>query len=149
MDQLANQLALAALIVAVIGFVVAIYALYRGNRNTSASTVIALNDSLRQALERLITPSGSIDLDQLPELMNLFEIACGIYLENSLAGVSKKLMGNYLASVLRAVVQNAEISNAIPAMLEGEDTFLYIKKFLRDKPATVSVIVPQLWYQSS
>ena len=110
MDKLENQLALASLIIALVGFVVAIYALYRGNRNTSASTIIALNESLRQALERLVSPSGVIDLDQLPELMNLFEIACGIYLENSLAGVSKTLMGNYLGSVLRAVIQNTEIS---------------------------------------
>lgn len=141
-------IALVSLLVALAALVVAAYAIYRGNRNTSASTLVTLNEALRQAWERLLPTPGVIHIEHLADLMNLFEIACGINLERSLAGVSKKLMSHYLNSVLRMLINNSITRSEIPKLLHDNTTFQYIKKFLGVKRKDRSVTVPLEWYES-
>jgi hypothetical protein len=147
-DWIAVVSGAASLVVAVSALAVAIFAIYRGNRNTSAATVVTLNVAFRDAWERFLKASDDDKEFHFAELMNLFEIACAIYQENSLAGVSGDLMKKYLQDILGVLVKSPYADEQIPKLLTGSTTFLEVKKFLNDKPRHPSVTVPNKWYQS-
>jgi hypothetical protein len=146
--QTADEIAVASLLTAAAALAVAVYAIFRGNRNTSAATVIALNEAIRQGWERFLPIQGDVQIDQLPELLNLFEVACAISLEGSLAGVSKSLMDDYLKSVIRMLAAHPITVAAIPALLGDKTTFQHIKKYLKATRFQLSVTVPLAWYES-
>ena len=81
----ADSLALGSLAVAVIALCLSWYAITRANRSTSAATLVTLNEGFRQAWERFFQAQGAQQDAELAELLNLFEIACAIYLEGSLS----------------------------------------------------------------
>jgi hypothetical protein len=84
----------------------------------------------------------------LAELLNLFEIACAIYLEKSLTGNSRKLAFEYIDSILRVLVQNEYTNVQVATLLETESTFIFIRKFLNQNNPNLSVTVPPQWFQS-
>jgi hypothetical protein len=147
-DWITLVLGAASFIAALAALAVAIFAIYRGNRNTSAATMVTLNVAFRDAWERFLeaTPHGREF--HFAELMNLFEIACAVYQDNSLAGVSGDLMKNYLEGILSVLIKTPYADEQIPKLLQGPTTFLHIKKFLDDKPKHPSVTVPNKWYES-
>ena len=85
---------------------------------------------------------------ELAELMNLYEIACAIYLEKSLTGNSRKLEKEYLNTVLKALVTSNYAKTEVPSLLEDKGTFEFVRLFLKEKPAFLSVIVPPEWYRT-
>jgi hypothetical protein len=143
-----QAIAIASLLVALFALLLAAYAIYRSNRNTSAATLVTLNEALRQAWDRLLPPGGNIDVSQFAELMNLFEIACAISLERSLAGNSKSLMAHYLNSVSKMLINNQTTKSEIPKLLHEKSTFQYVKKFLNIKRTDRSIVIPVEWFES-
>jgi len=147
-DWIALVSGAASLLVALAALAVALFALYRGNRNTSAATVVALNVAFRDAWERFLNAKEDDQEFHFAELMNLFEIACAICQENSLAGVSADLVKIYMQDTLGELVKSPYADVQVPFLLTGPTTFLHIKKFMDDKPTHPSVTVPNKWYQS-
>jgi hypothetical protein len=130
--------------------IVAIYAIRRGNKNTSAATLVALNVAFRDSWEKFLQAKED-DLDikafHFAELMNLFELACAVYREKSLAGNSRDLVRKYMEEILGKLVKSPYADARIPDLLTGETTFIHIKEFLNHRPAYLSVTVPKKWYQ--
>jgi hypothetical protein len=83
----------------------------------------------------------------LAELLNLLEIACAIYLEKSLSGNSRELMSEYLGSTLSLLIKTPVINDKALRLLQTEETFIFIKKFLKQKPPALSVTIPPKWYE--
>ncbi len=80
----ADLIALASGAVAVAALLVAVYAIVRSNRNSSAATVVALNEHFRQAWQWYFDEREEDKKDyQFAELANLLEVACGIHDEGS------------------------------------------------------------------
>lgn len=144
-----DWLAAASLAVSVVALSIAFYAIRRANKTTSAATFVALNESFRQAWVRFFAAQEEEEKHyELAELMNLFEIACAIYLEKSLTGNSRKLEEGYINSVLKALVKSDYAKAKVPRLLEDEGTFEFVRLFLKEKPSFLSVTVPPEWYRA-
>jgi hypothetical protein len=146
-----DWIAAASLGVALAALMISWYAIVRANKTTSAATLVALNEGFRQAWERCLqlrpTEQQAELTYQLAELLNLLEIACGVYLERSVSGNSRQLLVEYLNGVLSLLIKNPSFSNQIPQLLQTEKTFIFIKRFIKEKPKSLSVTIPPNWYQ--
>ncbi len=86
-------------------------------------------------------PQSDASSYNLAELINLFEIACAIYLEGSVSGNSRRLMADYLNNVLTHLVKTPSTNEHVLQLLQTEKTFEFIKKFLKklkEKPSILS-----------
>lgn len=144
-----DQIALASGIVSTIALVVALYAIYKGNRNSSVATLISLSESCRSGWNRFLEASTDDQrVYELAELMNTLEIAAAILNEDSLAGVSRTLLKAYLEQALTLLRNNAFASAQIEQMLTTPDTFECIQKFYRAPRENLpSVTRPKRWFQ--
>jgi hypothetical protein len=149
-DKIAVASGAASFVVSLAALGLALYALYRSNRNTSASTLVALNVAFRASWWSFLNATKDEDKQfELAELLNLVEIACAICQENSLAGNSRDLMRAYLNTILNILINNQGVSVMVrTSLLEDKKTFLHIKRFIRNKPSYLSVTIPAEWYQT-
>lgn len=107
-----------------------------------------LNESFRQAWDRLFKADLDSKSYELAELLNLLEIVCASYLESSLTGNSRTLLKDYLDRVLSLLVNNAEIERRVSEeLIQSPKTFKFIKRFLRQKRGILSVTIPPNWYR--
>jgi hypothetical protein len=128
---LAFVVALASLIFSVVSIVVAWYAISKSNKNSSAATLVTLNEGFRQAWQRFLGAQNESERQyELSELMNLAELTCAIHSERSLVGVSRELVQDYLQRSLSLLVHNEDVRKQIPAMFHSPETFEYIRRFL-------------------
>ena len=146
--QTADLLSATSLAVALIALVVAYYAIYRGNRNTSVATLITINEAFRQAWQRFLNAQDEgAKKYELAELMNLLEIECGTQNEGSLAGVSRHIMTAYLDDVLALLINNDYAKSEIGKLLNAPTTFENIHKYLNiERASPLSVTIPKEWY---
>lgn len=142
-----DWIAIASLAVATAALAVSWFAIGRANKTTSAASLVALNEGFRQALGRFLSAEGEAQAYELAELLNLFELACAIYLEKSLTGNSRKLMFEYINNVLQVLVKNEYTNTQVGPLLQSESTFIFIRRFLNQRVASLSVTVPPKWYQ--
>jgi hypothetical protein len=144
-----DLIAAAALVVAVVALGISVYAILRANKTTSASTLVTLNEGFRQAWERCLQTPPEADAANynLAELLNLLEIGCAIYQEKSLTGNSRELMADYLGNVLSLLIKTQGFNDRALHLLQTERTFIFIKKFLKEKPSALSVTMPPKWYE--
>ena len=145
--DVASLVNVASLAVAFIALLVAWYAIARANKTTSAATMVALSESFRSAWSRFFEACEKQKPDELAELLNLLEIACAVCLEGSLSGNSKMLMSEYLNNILRLLAQNEFTKANVGPLLQDASTFIFIKKFLREKRTTLSVVNPPQWFE--
>jgi hypothetical protein len=156
--QFADKIALASLVIAIVSFFIALvalavsmYATFKSNRNSSVATLVTLSEAFREAWSRFIKATRENDNDtkyyELAELMNLFEIACGIQLENSLSGMSMVLIKEYLEKALGLLISTEYTNKYVPGMLQDPLTFCNIKRFINSRPKYLSVTIPPSWYQ--
>lgn len=148
--NLSDEVAVASLAIAVAALLVAIYAIARANKTTSAATLVSLNEAFRQAWERLLatsqTDTSAVDAE-LADLLNLIEIACAIHLEGSVTGHSKRLLVEYLNNVLAVLTKATVFNDRALRLVQTQDTFEFIKRFLEEKRADLSVTIPPKWYE--
>jgi len=143
-----DLIALASLAVAAVALLISVYAIIRANATASAATLVTLNEGFRQAWERCLRRQDDDATNyELAELLNLLEIACAIYLEKSLSGNSRKLIFEYLDSVLSLLIKNSSLNDRVPRLLQTDKTFIFIKRFLKKKRSTLSVTIPPDWYE--
>jgi hypothetical protein len=91
---------------------------------------------------------GRHSVYNLLRLLNLFEIACAIMNEESVAGFSREIIHKYLVNALGLIVGNDYARDQIPKMLTDETTFEHINTFiksLRNRP--LRFIIPVEWYE--
>lgn len=144
-----DWIAVAALAIAVISLVVALFAIYKGNRNSSVATLVMLSEAARAAWQRFLSASETQKSFELAELMNLVEVGCAILNEGSLAGVSKQLLRDYLKEVIGLISKDAYATAEIEKMFSSATTFEHIRKFYKAKRSDpLSVTIPKRWFQS-
>lgn len=157
-----DRFALYSLIVALAATILALAALRRGNRNSSIASMIPLNSELREMWDNYIAAFPKIEEDelltaeqiaeiesglltQLANLMNVLEIAAAIEVEGTLSGVSRILMRDVLQRLLSDILGDQSTSEKVSSLLQDENTFYYIRRFLR-KTMSESVTYPPNWY---
>ena len=155
--QTADWVALTSLIVALASLVVSYYAIRKSDINASAAMLVTLSEAFRSAWDRVLeaiksnreSPSAEdTRYKAFSELLNIFEVACAIINEKSIAGFSKQIIHNYLVDSLGLIVANDYAKSQIPKMLTDETTFEHIKSFiksLRNQP--LRFIIPVEWYE--
>jgi len=142
-------MALATLIATIVAVWIAKVTLGKSNKNASIATVLTLNESFRQAWRRFIDEEDPSKREyEFSDLMNLFEIACGIEYEKSFTGVSRQLIREYLKETIGLLKKDEYANEKIPQMLRDDLTFCYIRKFINSKPR-LSVIIPPAWYETT
>jgi hypothetical protein len=144
-----DLIATASLIIALAALAVALYAIFKGNRNSSVASMVTLNEAFRQAWPRFLNATSEEEKRyELAELVNLFEIACGIQNENTFTGISNRLLKAYLEEVLKLLVGSQYASEQITTLMSQPDTFQNIRKFLNSEQAqALSITIPKKWYQ--
>lgn len=123
------MIAVASTAISVIALAVAIYAIIRGNRNSSVATLVTLNDGFRQVWQRYFSATEAQKDHEFSELLNLLEIACAIHYEKSLFGVSRELSREYVEHVLLLLEQNEEARNRLEKAVHAPTTLKYIARF--------------------
>ena len=137
-----------SLLVALAALGVAWFGIRRSNKTTSAATLVTLNEGFRQAWMRFFESDPDDKKFNLAELLNLFEIACAIYLEKSLTGNSRQIMFEYIDSVLKLLLKDDANRQVVEdQLIESPTTFIYIKQFFKYKKGALSVTVPPQWYE--
>jgi len=125
-----DPVALLSLIVAIAALAVALSALRRSDKNTSAGTFVTLSDAFSRAWRRFIDASEPERDFEFAELANVFEIACAIHLEGSVHGASKRLLHDYLCNALKIIETNVDARERMTRLRETPTTFEHLDKFL-------------------
>ena len=151
------MVAVFSLVAALTSVYVSVYAIRKGNKNSSIATLVVLTEALREAWGKFILSIKAVQKEPqsecnrymyLSELMNVIEAGCAIQNEKSLSGVSKDLMKSHLVNSLELLVGNDYARSEIPKMLTDSTTFEHIKKFLKSQRNYRSrIIIPVEWYE--
>jgi hypothetical protein len=129
---LANLATLFALFLAVIALFMTARQLWVGRRASSASALIALNESLRQAW--LHFKNATTDADNqyaFADVMNLLEIACAAREDGLFVGETGVVMNKYLLDILKAIGADVSAKARIKSMLGVPGTFVNLYRFVR------------------
>jgi len=114
----------------VAGIVIAVIALLRGNKNSSASLMVTLHDGFRQAWVRYLDAPEARKSFEFHELINLIEVAAATYREKSLVGASREMIEEYICGILRIIASNDDAVAQIHRMRHSPSTFKYIDRFV-------------------
>ncbi len=151
LDQIAEYsfiAAVAAVVAAIAAIFIAIYAAFKANRNSSVATMVTLNESSREAWKRFLSASSEDDRSyELAELLNTLEIASSILNEGSCAGVSKKLLEDYLKEAISALGEDSESSRMIPSLFSSDKSFEHIQKYYKNFKPGISKSRNRQWFQ--
>jgi hypothetical protein len=154
-----DSLALWALLAGIVGIAVAVHTLMRGNRNSSVASMIPLNAEIRDMYDAYVDSFSSarfhmqIELEilerkittRLEKLMNVLEMSAAIQIEGTFSGVSRVLMRDYLQRILEDLLIDDYTSNNVSRLLQDQQTYIYIRRFLRRK-ARLSITLPPEWF---
>lgn len=127
---LPDLIAATSVAVSVIALAVAVVAIRKADRNSSAATTVTLNEAFRQAWPRFLSANDEDRQYEFSELMNLLEIGCAIYLEGSISGISRELIEEYLGNTLSLLESNEDARSRIELMRHSPTTFRYVRQFL-------------------
>jgi hypothetical protein len=143
------MIGIAALFMAIVSLVVAVYTIGKGNRNSSVATMVTISEASREAWKRFLSAKDDRSRSyELAELLNLLEIACSILNEKSFAGASKRLLKDYLNEAVTILRDDPNASNAIEELFSSPSTFKEIQKFYKAKRNNpLSVTKPKQWFQ--
>lgn len=119
-----------ALFVAAVSLIVAVYAIRKGNRNSSVATMLTISEAARGAWKRFLSAKDNDTRSyELAELMNLLEVACAMVNERSIAGASEELLRELLRQELDLIDNDDYAKREIATMLSAPHTFEEIRKF--------------------
>jgi hypothetical protein len=124
----------ATIAIALSAIAVAVAAIWRSDKNSSAAVLVTLNEGFRQGWHRYLSllPEGKeADLRyELSELTNLFEIACAIHQDGAVHGASKELLEDYLSQTLALFEADETARRWITEMRQTPTTFKFLIRFL-------------------
>lgn len=126
-------------VLTIIGIVVGVggvwftwYGVYRGNRNSSAASLIDLNEAWRQAWERYLSAEGEEAKQyQFAELLNILEISCALKIKRVFTGISRELLTEYLDSSLTLLNGNNDAKYRMGNLTQCPNTFKYVARYLK------------------
>jgi hypothetical protein len=125
--QLTDGLTLVGVVVAALALTFTAHGIHRGNQNSSAASLIALNEGLRQAWGRFLTATGEENKQhQFADLLNTMEIACALCVKGVFVGVSRELLSEYLADVMDIFDSDEDAKRRAEALVHSETTFKYL-----------------------
>lgn len=129
-----DRIALVSLGVALAALWVSYLAIIRGNKNGSASSLIALNEGFRQGWERFLTAEGDdARRHQFADLMNLLEIACALEFDKALAGKPREILTEYLSEVFDILNGNEEAKELIGGLIGAPNNMKYVQQYTRER----------------
>lgn len=139
-------IAAASLVASLAALAVANLALKRSDRNASGATLVSLYDALRQGWICLRDAQTDEDRDyQFSELMNSFEIAAAIYVDEAIHGRLKEILETYLCHTLSEIGGNDYARARLVATRDTIDTYKNIREFQRQmKSAGKMVPIPEI-----
>lgn len=121
----------AALLVAIVALSVAIFTVWRSDRNASAATLVTLYEALRSAWGRYLQAEAPERREfEVAELANLLELACAVYLDGGVHGAAREMLGEYLNEVLEILGSDREMRKQLSELKERPNTYKYLKRFL-------------------
>jgi hypothetical protein len=133
-----------ALFVAAVSLIVAVYAIRKGNRNSSVAIMLAISEAAREAWKRFRSATDNDTRSyELAELMNLLEVACAMVNERSIAGASKGLLQELLLQELDLIDSDDNAKQEIAKLLSAPHTFEHIRKFKEMRLHDT----PRFWYR--
>lgn len=152
-------ISLSSLIAGTLAILVAVSTLHRGNLNASVASMIPLNAEIRDMYEQYIAAFSNIQFTtaleleslereittKLERLMNVLELAAAIEVEGTLSGISRVLMRDYLRRMLDILISDGYTNSKVSDLLQDENTYIFIRRFLRQKDR-VSAVLPPNWY---
>jgi uncharacterized protein YbcC (UPF0753/DUF2309 family) len=155
----ADVIAIWTLIAGFFGVVIAVFTLRRGNKNSSVASMIPLNAEIREMYDHYLeslsnasfnTPEELEALElkiasRLEKLMNVLELSAAIEVEGTLSGVSRTLMKDYLQRTLEDLIADDYTSSKVSGLLQDENTYIFIRRFLKSK-TRVNSLLPPKWY---
>lgn len=128
---LANLATLVGLPLALIALSVAAWQVILSRRATTASAVIALNESFRQAWHVFTKAANDDDRQHaFADIMNLLETTCSIFEDGSLVGKTGTLLEDYLCHVFTLIQSSDDARQRIQAMFNTRTTFDHCIRFL-------------------
>jgi hypothetical protein len=126
----ADYVTLAGVVVGTAALIFTAYSVRRGNKNSSAASLIALNEGLRQAWERFLSASDEATKEhQFADLLNTLEIASALCVKRVLVGVSRELLSEYLSDVMDIFDHNEDAKRRAEALVLSETTFKYLVQY--------------------
>lgn len=121
-----------ALIVSSAALGIAIFTVWRSNRNTSAATLVSLYEALRAAWGRYLQAEKPDQVEfEFAELINLIELACAVYLDAAVHGATREMLEEYLVEVLEILRADDVARKRMAGLMERPNTYKYLKLFLR------------------
>lgn len=126
-----DPVALASLAVSVVALAVAYHAIARGDKNSSAASLISLNEAFREAWGRYLSATDDAKQYEFAELANLLEIACAAHLDRAFKGNSGEILGEYLTSVFALLSDNPDAKSRLRLLIDTPTTFKYVRQYMR------------------
>lgn len=130
-DKLNFLVAALGLVVAGLGFRLALNTLGRGNRNSSAALVYSMQLGFQQAFESYLTET---DPDHVPlkmsNILSLIETSSAIYSDTAMVGSSGQLMEEYLRDILNHIADRPELVAEVANMRHTPTTFEFLDRFI-------------------
>ena len=123
-------LSLVTLLVTVVAVCIAVITLKNGDKNASASTVVALVSRFSDAWRDVIlAPSPDAGEFAIHEVFNSLELACSVEAQGSLVGNSGKVARQFIFDMISVIPSNAEAKETFHNAVQNSDDFEYLNAF--------------------
>lgn len=120
-----------ALVVSGAALSIAVFTVWRTDRNSSAATLVSLYEAMRAAWGRYFQAEKPEQINfEFAELINLIELACAVYLDAAVHGAMREMLEEYLIEVLDLLRADGEARNRMVDLMERPNTYKYLKRFL-------------------
>ena len=107
------------------------YAISRGNKNASFSTLVTINEALRDAWYRFRFTKEEDERNHLfADLVNLLEIACSAYFDGALTHKPKEFLTEYLDDVLGYIQESEEAKTWLENLRSTPNALKYVDLYI-------------------
>ena len=137
--DLANKAAVIGLPLTVVAVFYAGRQLQLARRATSASILVPLHESFRQAwLQFRCAVEDDAQKHAFADIFNLLELGCSVFRDGLLVGHSGSLLESYLCHIFALIQSSEESKKRMQDLLHTDSTFENIVAFLRSHKRQVS-----------
>ena len=134
---ISDGIALASLCVALAALWLSYLAIIRGNKNGSASSLIALHEALRQGWMRFLSANDDdARRHEFADLMNILEIACALEFDKTFVGKSREILTEYLSEIFDILMGNKEAKERIENLKGTSTNMKYVQWYMRKRMKT-------------
>jgi hypothetical protein len=132
--------AIIGLICTLVGVILAIRQLKLGRRATTASILVSLHESFRQAwLEFRGAEDPKLRMQAFGDITNLVELGCAVFHDGLLEGHTGEILETYLCHILAMIQASEEGPQWMQELLHTTKTFKNTLDFLRSHKNQISL----------